>query len=169
VALTSSLNSSAEGSNVTFTATVAAVLPATVTPSGSVQFFANGAALGSPAAIIDGVAAINTSSLAPGSNTIAAMYDSNSNFLRSTNSLIQIVTPNLAQPITVGIKRNGNGTLTVTFQGTPGGEYIVQSTTILGAPSAWSNVSTNTAGSDGTWTYTDSVALHPRGFYRAMK
>jgi hypothetical protein len=148
---------------------VAAVPPAAVTPGGTVQFFANGVAFGGPAALVDGEAAINTSSLAPGSNTIAAVYSDNANFLPSSNTIIQIVTLNLARPVTLGIHGNGNGTVTVSFQGTPGGQYIVQSTTNLAAPSAWSNVSTNIAGSDGTWTYTDSVALHPRAFYRAMK
>ena len=169
LALISSLNPSASSSNVTFTATVAAVSPATVTPSGTVQFFANGVALGSPAVLVNGVADVNTSSLASGSNAIAAVYDSNSNFLPSTNTLVQVVTLNLAQPITLGIQHNGNGTVTVSFQGTPGGQYIVQSTTNLGLPNGWSNVSTNTAGSDGIWTYTDSTAPRPRAFYRAMK
>jgi hypothetical protein len=133
-----------------------------------VQFFANGIALGSPAILVSGVAAISTSSLAAGSNDIAAVYLGDGNFGSSSNTLVQVVTLNLAQPITLGIKANGNGTVTVSFQGTPGGQYIVQSTTNLGQPGTWSSVSTNIAGADGIWTFTDSTT-QPHKFYRAAK
>jgi hypothetical protein len=168
LALGSSLNPSAETSNVTFTATVTAVSPATPLPAGHVQFYANAVALCAPAALVNGVADVNTSSLAPGSNTIAVIYLGDGNFLPSTNTLIQVVTVSVVQPRTLGITANGNGTVTVTFQGTPGAEYIVQATTGLAQPSNWSNVSTNVAGVDGLWTYTDSIT-HPHAFYRAAK
>jgi hypothetical protein len=168
LALVSSLNPSAETSNVTFTVTVSPVSPATPTPTGSVQFFANGIALGSPASLVSGVAAISTSGLAAGSNDIAAVYLGDGNFGSSSNTLVQVVTLNLAQPITLGIKANGNGTVTVSFQGTPGGQYIVQATTNLGQPGTWSSVSTNIAGADGLWTFTDSTTQSHK-FYRAAK
>jgi hypothetical protein len=168
VAIVSSVNPSAETSNVTFTATVSPVSPATPIPTGDVQFFANGVALGAAAPLSSGVANINISSLAAGSNNIAAVYLGDGNFLPSTNSLVQVVTSNLAQPIALGIEANGNGTVTVTFQGTPGGEYIVQTTTSLYQPTIWSTVSTNIAGSDGNWTYTDST-VEASKFYRAGK
>jgi hypothetical protein len=133
-----------------------------------VQFFANGTALGAPAALFNGVADVNTSSLPPGSNAIAAVYLGNGNFLSSTNTLIQVVNVNLAQPVTLGITANGNGTVTVTFQGTPGGHYIVQTAASLVQPITWSNVSTNTVGVNGIWTYTDSTT-QPQAFYRATK
>jgi hypothetical protein len=168
LALVSSMNPSAENSNITFTATVSPVSPATPTPTGHVQFSANGVALGAPAALVNGVADINTSSLPPGSNVIAAVYLGDGNFLPSTNTLVQVVNVNLAQPITLGIKANSNGTVTVMFQGTPGGQYVVQATTGLVSPISWSNVSTNTAGADGLWMYTDSSG-QPQAFYRAAK
>jgi hypothetical protein len=168
IALLSSVNPSTEASTVSFTATVSPASPATPIPTGNVQFFANGAALGAPAPLVSGVADINTSSLPAGSNSIAAVYLGDGNFLSSTNTLIQVVNVNLAQPITLGIIANGNGIVTVRFQGTPGGQYIVQSTTSLASPISWSNVSTNTAGVDGIWTYTDSTA-RPHAFYRAAK
>jgi hypothetical protein len=168
LALLSSVNPSTEASTVNFTATVSPVAPATPIPTGNVQFFANGAALGAPAGLVNGVANVNTSNLSAGSNTIAAVYLGDGNFLSSTNTLIQVVNVNLAQPITLGIVANGNGTVTVTFQGTPGGQYIVQSTASLSQPITWSNVSTNTAGVDGSWIYTDSTT-QPQAFYRAGK
>jgi hypothetical protein len=168
LALVSSLNPSAENSTVSFTATASPVSPATPIPTGNVQFFANGTALGAPAALFNGVADVNTSSLPPGSNAIAAVYLGNGNFLSSTNTLIQVVNVNLAQPVTLGITANGNGTVTVTFQGTPGGHYIVQTAASLVQPITWSNVSTNTVGVNGIWTYTDSTT-QPQAFYRATK
>jgi hypothetical protein len=168
LALLSSVNPSVEAASVTFTATVSPVSPATPIPTGNVQFFANGAALGAPMVLVNGVAHVNASSLPAGSNAIAAAYLGDGNFLSGTNTLIQVVNVNLVQPITLGITANGNGTVTVTFQGTPGGQYIVQSTTSLVQPGAWSNVSTNTAGVDGLWTYTDSTS-RPHAFYRAAK
>ncbi|HWX20041.1 MAG TPA: MBG domain-containing protein, partial [Candidatus Binatia bacterium] len=165
-ALVSSPNPSAQNSNVIFTATLAPVAPATATPTGAVQFFTNGVALGSPVSLSGGVASTSTALLPIGSNVVTAAYLGDGNFLASTNSLVQVVTANTAvPPVTVGISKNGNGTVTVTFRGTPGVQYVVQATSSL--PNLWQNVSTNTAGTNGLWTFTDSMANHPQRFYRA--
>jgi hypothetical protein len=71
------------------------------------------------------------------------------------------------RPATLGIKDNGNSTVTVTFAGTPGAQYLVQAATNLVPPIAWVNVSTNTAGTNGQWTFTDSNTSRTRRFYRA--
>jgi hypothetical protein len=70
-------------------------------------------------------------------------------------------------PATLGINGNGNGTVTVTFAGTPGAQYLVQAATNLAPPIAWVNVSTNTAGTNGQWTFTDFTINRTRGFYRS--
>ena len=70
-------------------------------------------------------------------------------------------------PSTIGIQINTDGTVTVTFAGTPDGRYMVQASDNL-APAVWENVSTNTAGTDGQWTFTESTAGQPIRFYRAM-
>lgn len=70
-------------------------------------------------------------------------------------------------PNTIGILNNADGTVTVTFAGTPDAQYVVQASDNL-APPAWENVSTNTAGADGQWTFTDPTADQPIRFYRAM-
>ena len=54
LALVSSANPSVHGSNVTFTATVTPVAPATTTPGGSVQFYLNGSVSGSPVMLSGG-------------------------------------------------------------------------------------------------------------------
>ena len=56
-AVSSSLNPSAYGQAVSFTATVTPVAPATGTPTGTVQFAIDGSNFGSPAALSSGTAA----------------------------------------------------------------------------------------------------------------
>jgi hypothetical protein len=166
--LISSENPSSQGSNVTFTATLTPVSPATTTPTGDVQFFTNGVTLGGPVALDGGVASISTAQLPPGSNTVTAVYAGSTDFQGSTNSLVQVVTLYLQTPSTLGIKNNLDGTVTITFAGTPEGRYVVQATANL-APVEWTNVSTNTAATDGQWTFTDSMTTYSQRFYRSAK
>lgn len=168
-AVTSSQNPAPQGSNVVFTATVMPVLPATKTPTGEVQFFANGTASGGPVPLSGGVASINTAFLPPGSNTVTAAYAGDGNFYGCINSLVQVVNVIALPPSAVGMVANDDDTVTVTFQGTPGAQYLVQAVSDLGQSAGWENVSTNTAGPDGRWTFTESVAAHARRFYRATK
>ena len=86
----------------------------------------------------------------------------------SSNSLAQVVTINVETPSTLGIQDNGDGTVTATFAGSPGAEYVVQAAGDLGAPS-WQNVSTNTAAANAQWTFTDSTTAQPIRFYRSAK
>ena len=69
---------------------------------------------------------------------------------------------------TIGIQNNADGTVTITFGGTPDAQYVVQASDNLAVP-AWENVSTNTAGTDGYWTFTESTEPHPQRFYRLAK
>jgi len=71
-----------------------------------------------------------------------------------------------ARPLTLGIVKNGDDTVTVTFQGTPGAQYVVQASGSLGYPANWVDISTNTAGQNGLWSITESVTNHPVRFYR---
>ena len=84
IAVSTSANPSPTSSNVTFTATVTAV-PST--PTGTVQFLADGSPLGSPAALSGGIASMSTASLSHGTHVITAQYAGDGNFLGSTNSL----------------------------------------------------------------------------------
>ncbi len=59
--------------------------------------------------------------------------------------------------------------VTVTFSGTPNQRYLVQVTTNLAPSSVWTTVSTNVAGSDGSWMYTEPVLRAPScRFYRSV-
>jgi hypothetical protein len=170
-ALVSSANPSLQGFSVTFTATATPVEPASTPPPGNVQFYTNGVALGSPVALTDGVGSLSADDLPAGTNTVLAAYLGDSNFLGSSNSLAQlvvVVAGRPSTPSTIGIQNNADGTVTVTFAGTPDAQYVVQASDNL-APPAWENVSTNTAGTDGQWTFTESTAHRPVRFYRSAK
>jgi hypothetical protein len=85
--VTTSANPSPTGSNVTLTATLTAVSPASGTPTGTVQFLADGGALGAPASLSGGVASLTTNGLAHGTHTLTAHYAGDVNFTGSTNTL----------------------------------------------------------------------------------
>jgi hypothetical protein len=166
--LVSSANPSVHGSNVTFTATVTPVAPATTTPGGSVQFYLNGTAGGSPMPLSGGVAGITASFYKLGTNLVVATYLPDGNYVGCEASLEQLVHATPQAPITAGIKNNRDGTVTVSCSGTPYAEYVVQVSARLVAP-LWQNVSTNVAGADGRWTFEDSTRRDAQRFYRAVR
>ncbi|MDB5352689.1 MAG: hypothetical protein JWN86_3936 [Planctomycetota bacterium] len=86
-ALSSSPDPSVFGQSVTFTATVSASSPSTGTPTGLVLFFDDGTTLiGEGMLDGSGTATFSTSSLPPGSHSITAVYEGDSNYLTSTSS-----------------------------------------------------------------------------------
>ncbi|RPJ00918.1 MAG: DUF11 domain-containing protein, partial [Chloroflexi bacterium] len=90
-AIASALNPSVVGQAVTFTATVTSTLGV---PSGSVQFYADGAALGSPVMLSNGQASLSTSVLAVGTHPITATYGGDGFYGQSYSAiLVQEVKP----------------------------------------------------------------------------
>jgi uncharacterized repeat protein (TIGR02543 family) len=88
-ALASSKNPSNVGEEVTFTATVTG---GGVTPTGSVQFYDNGVAMGEPVTLSGGgVATYATSSLSGGVHNITAEYLGDGNYDPSTGTVTQTV------------------------------------------------------------------------------
>ena len=88
---TSSPNPSSLGGAVTFTTTLSAVAPATAVPSGAVVFVTNGVSFAN-VIVTAGVASASTTSLAAGTNTVAARYAClDGTFLAVTNTLQQVV------------------------------------------------------------------------------
>jgi fibronectin-binding autotransporter adhesin len=172
--LVSSLNPSAETSNVTFTATLTAAVG---TPAGDVVFKGNGTAFATVALNGSGQAQASTDSLPIGTNTITAEYAAQGNYLASTGTVLQVVTPNTICSLTnsiVSITNNGNGSFTLTCQGTPLAQYyVVASPDVTAAMTNWTPVpdSTNTAPDPGgQWSvivsnpapqYYRSIALNP--------
>ena len=170
--LVSSDNPSFTGSNVTFTATLNGAPPAADKPTGDVVFLANGTPF-STNALLSGVASASTTSLPQGTNTIAAQYAGDANFLGSAGSLQQVV----VNPVTcsqtnalLGIANNFDGTATLSFQGTPQAQYYIVSSPDLSAPmSGWTVVtgSTNTVNdTGGFWSFTVTNS-GPQLFYRS--
>ena len=135
VVLTSSVNPSAAGQSVTFTATLPATATGTVT-------FKNGATLLGTATLIDGTASVATSTLPIGSNPITATYNGDTNNNTSNASLTQIVgkdTPTVTvttsgpstygEPVTIttSVPPGTTGTVTVTSGGTTIGTGTINS------------------------------------------
>lgn len=88
--LTSSANPAQSGESVQFTATISPVAPGAGMPSGTVRFTINGANLGGPVTLVDGVATSNAfSSLSPGSYRVEATYSGDGRFVASAGVLDQ--------------------------------------------------------------------------------
>jgi len=84
----SSANPSTPSQSVTFTATVAAVSPATGTPTGTVQFIIDGSNAGPPVTLNgSGSAQFTTSTPTTGNHTVSASYSGDNNFNSSNGSL----------------------------------------------------------------------------------
>jgi hypothetical protein len=81
--LASSANPSANGSAVTFTATVNV---GSGTPTGTVTFFDGATQLGSAVTLVNGVATLQTSVLTNGDHLITAVYTSNANAFGTSTS-----------------------------------------------------------------------------------
>jgi predicted secreted protein len=88
--LTASAPNEPQGHPVTFTAVVTS--PASGTPTGMVTFYSGTINLGT-APLMGGSAAITTSTLPPGDDTITAVYSGDTDFLGSTSSsLVELTT-----------------------------------------------------------------------------
>jgi hypothetical protein len=170
--LASSVNPSALGSNVTFTASVNGVPPAADLPTSNVVFSANGVPFATNT-LVSGGATVSTASLPSGTNTLTAQYLGDGNFLGSTGSLAQVVqAPGASGPTNtiLSIVDNSDGTFTLTFVGTPQAQYYVVAGSDLTTPtSSWVPLpgSTNTVtNTDGLWSYT-VTNTDPQQFYRS--
>ena len=130
--VTSSVNPSAYGQSVTFTATVAPT-QGTALPTGTVQFSVDGTPMGGPVALNNGVAAYSTTAVAPGTHTITATYTpATGDFTTSTGSLTQTVTVNTTTTVASSVNPSSfmqNVTFTATVAqpaGTPVPTGMVQ-------------------------------------------
>ncbi len=123
--LTSSLNPSTFGQNVTFTATVASP-QSTTTPTGTVTFMDGATTLGSATLSTAGVAQFSTSSLAPGNHAISAVFAGSANDNKSTSStLVQIVNLDPASLSLTSSLNPADVGQTVTFTATASGLKVI--------------------------------------------
>jgi hypothetical protein len=101
-ALTTSATPSVFGQAVTFTATVAATAPASVTPTGTATFTDGVLVLGTAALDGGGVATFTTTSLPAGPHSIAAAYGGDAYVQGSASSVLSQVVSKADQTITFG-------------------------------------------------------------------
>ncbi|MBX3229122.1 MAG: Ig-like domain repeat protein [Labilithrix sp.] len=94
LSLAASANPSRLGSNVTFTATVSAVAPATAIPTGEVVFTDDGTEIGRSDVGASGAASLTLSSLGEGAHTIGASFAQTSDFGASSATLPHTVSQN---------------------------------------------------------------------------
>jgi hypothetical protein len=119
VKVTSSLNPAITGQPVKFTITVAAVSPATGTPTGTVTVLDGANPIGT-ATLSSGIATVTTSALAVGIHTITASYSGNSRFNVSTGAMTTSQTVKLGS-LSMTLKSSLNPSLAgqpVTFTAT---------------------------------------------------
>ena len=118
VVLTSSLNPSMYGQNVTFKVTVT---NSSHTPTGSVNFY-DGATLLSNVALAGDSAFISNATLTAGSHTIKAVYSGDSNFKSDSSSVTQVVT-----------KKTTIGLLTTSVNPSSFGQTVVLKDSVVGS------------------------------------
>lgn len=175
--LVSSLNPSAFGTNVTFTATVNGNPPAADLPTGEIIFFTASGPFATNT-LVNGSCSASLSTLPVGTNTITANYSGDNNFNQSIGSIDQVVTNLITYSTTniiLSIANNNDGTVTLNALGTPGAQYYIISSADVTLPiGSWAILggSTNTASTpDGLWsqlftmtnstTFFRSVAINP--------
>ena len=183
--IASSANPSNFGQSVTFTATVSATAPGAGTPTGTVQFKADGANLGAAVALTGGVATTSTSTLAVGTRVITADYSGDGNYNISTGSLNQgvgssataVAVASSANPSLTGqtvsftaAVSGAGGTPTGTVQFTVDGTNFGTPVTLVAGSATSPSTSTLAVGShpvtaiySGDGTFTGSTGTLPGG------
>jgi hypothetical protein len=77
---------------------------------------------------------------------------------------------NLPSPIFTGMKRLTNGSVSMTLNGVPGRNHVIEASTNLRPPVVWIPLRTNLTGTNGLWNYTNSPATNfPRRFFRSKE
>ena len=116
--LASSANPSTFGESITLTATVSAVAPGAGIPAGTVHFYDGTTLLGSHA-LTGGVAALATTKLGPGTDSITAVYVASADYLTSTSSVVSQVVDKANTKVTLAASPNPSTSgATVTFTAT---------------------------------------------------
>jgi Bacterial Ig-like domain (group 3)/Pro-kumamolisin, activation domain len=116
--LASSVNPSTFGQSVTLTATVTAVAPGSGTPTGSVKFYDGTTLLGSHG-LTSGVAALVTTKLVTGTDSITAVYVASTDYDTSTSGALSQVVDKANTKVTLAASPNPSTSgATVTFTAT---------------------------------------------------
>jgi hypothetical protein len=120
----------------------------------------------------DGVQRITTEDLEsqflPSGGICAGVWTDTTPYIMEVDH-VTVTTPGPSLAALAILPDANSATVTVTFSGTAGNQYLVQTATNLAPPVIWSSVSTNTAGTNGLWSFTDSITNASRRFYRAAE
>jgi len=113
------INPSVAGQTVTFTATVSNTTIASITPTGTVQFFDGATPISSALTLISGSRSFATSLLSAGSHTITALYSPDVNSFSASSSIVfqnvrdfSIAISNPDGSVLPGVNYDYSGTLT---------------------------------------------------------
>jgi autotransporter-associated beta strand protein len=173
VALTAGASPSTYGDSLTFTATVTGN-----SPGGTVQYRVDGVAVGNPVTPVGGSASLVVSNLSVSGSPhpITAFYsgdDNNNPSDSAARPISQVITPSVTCSQTntlLSMADNPDGTLILTFVGTPQAQYYVLASADVAVPMTnWAPVagSTNTVtNASGLWQFTVTNTA-PQQFYRA--
>jgi hypothetical protein len=169
VSLTSSVNPSATGQSVTFTATVTGS-----TPTGSIDFFDGLTSLGT-VSLSGNVATLNTSLLSAGSHNITVTYSGDANNASSTSSILtQVVKASTSVSLISSVNPSTAGqnvTLTTTIStasGTPTGTVdFFDGVTNIGSGAVSGNVSTFSISSLSAGSHNITATYNGDGNYVA--
>ncbi len=146
IVLTSSQNPSGYGVGVNFTAN----LP--VFATGTIQFLTNGVNFDNEGLNTGVAGSVTTTTLPLGSNTIAAAYSGDANYVSVTNYLGQLIVP---PQFNAPVLKSGALILSGSF-GIPSGTYYILSSTNLSLPiSQWTPVLTNQFDLNGNYLLTN--------------
>ena len=113
--LTSSLNPSTYGNNITFTATLSTI---SGTPTGSVQFKDGNTVLGIRTVSASGTSSYSTSGLSVGIHSITAVYEPTGIFIATTANLSQVVNGDATTTTVTSSLNPSNYSQPVTFTAT---------------------------------------------------
>jgi len=128
------------GDSVTFTALVSPLDPLAVTPTGSVQFYVDGSAFGSPVSLVDGMASVSLAAPPAGAYSATAVYVSNdADFLASTASAaaVAVVSPATLM-VNADFASRAYGGADPAFTATFSGFVLGEDTSVLGGVLAFS-------------------------------
>jgi hypothetical protein len=117
-----------------------------------------------------GVAGVNTTNL----TLIGVTDNSNTNYTLFVTNAYGSVTSSVATltvlnpaPVITGVAAHPDGSFTLNFAGTPGNNYVLETTTNLFSNDGWQPIATNTFDSSGVWQFTDMQAVDfQQQFYR---
>ena len=129
VTIASSLNPSAVGQSVTFTATVAGSSANSPAPTGTVSFYNTFNSLGTVSLNSSGQASVTTSSLTAGNQTVNANYSGDTNYASASSLVLtEVVNPATNTPTTTSLIASVNPSTS--------GQLIVLTATVAGTGSS---------------------------------